>query len=338
MARDIPDDYPKPDPDRSFVPGTGRIDYGTLTDDPPHGPADLARAVRHLFGHGGASLLIPQMWIDDEACLLTSAAFDVVPSMRWRVPHDPAFTSFRLTVDYIATVAVVGGFEFRAVELNKERALNAVAAGGAVRRVSFDWTPAGMDRSYGNEYHTIEFYAKGDGTDGNAVVAVWLERLPAASPIPSGTWYEGAFIPPDSVAYEDDEPLSSDKVIDLIRDVQALHEKRLHCVLNWSAVIGHSAPVGSLLSTLIALRPDGNNRASACWTYQGGGDLTVYGGRQGEESDDRYTATVSDDGWKDFDLRIQGNDPLIAGRQTAQQVVAKPAVAPYLGALSMFGV
>jgi hypothetical protein len=337
MARDIPEAYVPPDPDRSFVPGTGRIDYGSGNDSPPHGPADLAKALRHLFGYGAAGLLVPQMWNDVDALAVTSVGFGADPSMVWRFPHDPAFTRLRVTIDYRANAAIVAAFRVRLDELNKERDFNTVDAGGALRRVAFDWTPAGFDSTYGGDFHTVQFFAQGDGAEACDVVGVWIERLPSTDPIPQGRWYNAEFVPPDSSAFAADRPLATDKFTDMINGIGALRDYRLKVYLQWSAVLGHSIGASAILSTLAQLRPD-DNRVSTGWIWIGGigTSVNVFGGRDGLESDERYTASVADQEWKDFALRLEAN-PLIGGRQSLQQMIVDPSVGPYLHAVSLFG-
>lgn len=335
MARDVPATYIAPDSDRSFVPGTGKIDYGSGAAA-PHGPLDLAAALRHLFGFGAAGPLIPQMWCDGDALAATAAAFPGTPQMEWRVKHDPAFGAVRLTVDYYANAAIPDAFKFRALELNKTQTLSTVGAAGALRRVTFDWTIAGMDRTYADDYHTIQFLAQGDGVNACDVVGVWVERIPTTSPIASGKWYADSFIPPDSAAYQPDLPLSSDKVETLIDDVLSLADYRYRVHLQWSAVSGTSIGADSLLSVLATLRPD-DARLTAGWIKLSGSSASVYGGRAGLRSDVRYTATSSDVGWKGFTLTLERNDPLIADRQSLQQIIVDPDVGPYLTSVSLFG-
>ena len=340
MSRTVPTEYPFLDPDASFTPGTA-LDAGSGDSDPPHGPKDISRAIRHLFGYGNAGLVVPQCWEDAEAGWESGATYPVATTARWKIPHDPAFEGLRVTIDYAANLALTGGFRLKALELNKTLDLDTVSAGGAQRRVTADWFPDGMDRTYADPDHTLQLFAKGNGGGSkNKILGVWIERIPPTD-IGAGSWYEGEFIPPDSAAVVSDMPLCADILTDWRRDLAALQSYRYKLKMQWSAVRnqpGYAAD--SLLSMLCGLFPNhtGVNTAEFGRVELGGGNFAIYGGRLGLRSPDAFQASASGAGWHSFQVSLEEADPLVNGRQRFQHLIADPELFAYLESVCVFGV
>ena len=335
MSRAIPAAYPLPDPDRSFVPGQGKIDAGNLDTNPPHGPADLAAAIRYLFANGKATLVVPQTWDSDGVRTYTQNGLGTAVA-EWKIPHDPAFPGLRVTIDYEAHVDLDPGFRVTATELAESVNLDTVAAGGAIRRVTKEWTIPGMDRTYGGDSHTVTLQAAGNGVSGNGLISVWLERLPAEDSIGAGVWYE-AFTAPDSTAYSADRPLTSDKVEDLATDLTELANVRYHVFLVWSKLSGASYPAAAKLGTLSRLLPDSEGLNTGLgWIKLTGGSATIAGSRLAWR-EVTHVAEVSELGWKTFTLPINAASPQIADRLSFQQLTVMPELMGYLSSVSIFG-
>lgn len=341
MARLAPDTFRYTDADKSFVPSTYYIDSGSGTTNPPHGPADIAADVRHLFRFGHAGYLIAQPWLSSEAGYETVASFPANETARYRVPHDAAFTSFKVMIDYEANLNLSPGLRLNIEELAVSIDLDTVAAGGAVRRVTQAvWSPVGLD-TYAGEYLTFRVYAKGNGSGTkNKIRGIWVKRIGYAD-IPAGTWYNGDFITPDSSAFLPDKPLTTDKMRDLRACILTLPIVRKKAFLVWSAVRNQASySADSLLSVIGAIRPDRTmlNTLDFGWFKLGGGSAEAFGGFGGRASPDPYNASVSGSGWHDFTLALQYDDPIIRNASSDfQQIVIDPSLIPYLESVSVFG-
>lgn len=311
MARTIPASYPKPNPDLSFVSGSGFIDDGSGTQYPPHGPRDLALALNYLFAYGGANVLIPQVWRNGEGIKNTTAGFPASADLVYRVPADTAFTTFEVCAYYIGNHVNAGGIKVKIVELNEEMTLATEDVNGAQARAYDTWAPAGV-ADYAGEYFTVEVFVFGKSVDPNELTSFTFERLHVtANNVPSGLHYNDSFIGIDSTAVDSDSPLSSDIMFDLRRGIDSLKTYRKRSFVQWSRQSG-TVSEGNI-STLVPILVTGRTNTNEPTGYVLGGsasaDFHVCGGKAGIASGERYVteqdATAGQ--WKDATGRLEGN-------------------------------
>lgn len=334
MARTIPAAYPKPNPDLSFIPGTGKLDDGTGTTFPPHGPRDLGLALNYLFARGMACVVIPQIWRKSEEIKNVTAGYPAEPDLIYQIPADSAFPELHLTVYYLANTDYVGAFKVAIPELGEEIELASEDADGAQRLVEVDWSPAGLTAWAGGEL-TVEVYVKGDSdsSKANRLCAFYVERNPVSGSVPSGRHYDPEFIGLDSTALDQDAPLSSDLMFDMRADVIALKEKRKRPFLQWSRQGGTlPADFGGFLSTLIPILVTGRrntNHGTARTLGTAAGTLHVCGGRAGI-ADGPYTEAVDlENGvWKGGSVTIEGNGLLPIEGPYAQVIAQVGSITP----------
>lgn len=287
MARTIPASYPKPDPDLSFIPGSGKLDDGSGTTTPPHGPRDIALALNYLFGKGLAGVVVPQIWREGDEVYSNSPGFAADPDLIYQIPADTAFPGFRVSLYYLANRVHAEGFKVVIPELAEEITFASEAAGGAQRLIEADWEPAGLD-TYAGDSLTVEVYVYGDppaSPGANRLCGVFIQRTPRSGTVPSGIHYDPPFIGIDQTAIGQDSSLAADILGDMRADIVALKDQRKRIYLQWSRQGGTLAgDFGGFISTLAPVLVTGRNNARSVTVAalgEGAGTVNVCGGRAG---------------------------------------------------------
>lgn len=332
MARTIPIVHPQPDPDLSFVPGTGKLDHGSGGVTPPHGPRDIGLALNHTYANGAACVVIGQLWRKGETIHNSTAGFPADPDLIYQVPADSAFTSFHLAVYYLANTVHAEGIKVRIAELAVETTLATEDAAEAQRVAESDWSPAGV-AAYAGEVLTFEVYIKGDATGYNSLCGFYVERNPVSGTVPEGSHYDPPFIGIDQTAVDWDSPLSSDVLHCMRADFVALKAKRKRMILQWSRQTGTlTADYGGFFATLIPVLVTGAVNTNTGTVRALGTDtnsVNLCAGRAGIRLGPYTVGTALEAGtWKSGACAIEGNGILPIEGPYAQVIAQVGTIDP----------
>lgn len=225
MGRDIPSVYNPPDPDLSFVAGTGEI-MGYSGEDPPHSGGDIAAAIRYLYAQARMVHCVPQVWTEDQAFGQASTAYSVTPDIQWLVKVDGSWEDLEVTIYYKGNGDQLNAFKVVLADNGESIELDSVDVGGNRIRKRVVWSGSNISDFADQSCVTLQLFTASDGVTANEVIGVFIRPLPLNGAIQPGKHYSGAFITPDSDQWVPDKPLTSDKITDMSSCLAALYLNR----------------------------------------------------------------------------------------------------------------